>query len=103
MALANEIGCFAWFSLMTSDTGKATEFYKNLLGWTTEDFEIPDMETTTTFTAAGKGQLLWFGPVVFFQFFRLGDLNAVQNADGLLLDPFDHFLKQLISFFFVND
>ena len=48
---------------MTSDTGKATEFYKNLLGWTTEEFEIPGMETTTIFNAVGKG----FGAPVPFE------------------------------------
>ena len=54
MALSNEIGCFSWFSLMTSDTDRASEFYTNLLGWTTEEYEVPGMDNTIVFKASGR-------------------------------------------------
>jgi predicted enzyme related to lactoylglutathione lyase len=32
-------GRFVWFDLMTTDQKKAVEFYKKVVGWTTQDFE----------------------------------------------------------------
>ena len=54
MALKDQIGTFAWFSLMTHDTDKATSFYKDLLGWTTTDYEIPGHGKSTIYVAGDK-------------------------------------------------
>ncbi|MEZ5782006.1 MAG: VOC family protein [Rhizobiaceae bacterium] len=37
---------FYWYELMTSDTAGAEAFYKAVVGWNTEPFEIPDMGYT---------------------------------------------------------
>lgn len=54
MALKDQLGTFSWFSLMTSDVREATKFYKNLLGWTSTEFEIPGHGASEIYVAAGK-------------------------------------------------
>jgi uncharacterized protein len=46
-------GDFCWNELMTNDTGKAKEFYGELLGWECHDIDMPDM-TYTIFKSGDK-------------------------------------------------
>ncbi len=55
MALNNEIGSFAWFCLMTHSVEKANAFYRDALGWTLSDYEIPGMGKSTIY-AVGESQ-----------------------------------------------
>lgn len=54
MALKDQLGVFSWFSLMTKDTRSATNFYTELLGWTTTEFEIPGHGASLIYAAAGQ-------------------------------------------------
>jgi len=45
-------GRFAWYELITTDTGAAKAFYAKVLGWGTRDASTPDL-AYTLFTAAG--------------------------------------------------
>jgi uncharacterized protein len=46
-------GDFCWNELMTNDTGKAKEFYTELLGWECHDINMPDC-TYTVFKSGDK-------------------------------------------------
>jgi uncharacterized protein len=35
-------GQFSWNELLTTDPAAAIDFYKQLFGWTTQDFQMPD-------------------------------------------------------------
>jgi len=51
-------GKFFWYTLMTSDTAAAGEFYKTVIGWTTQAISRegqPDAEPYMLFEAAGAG------------------------------------------------
>ncbi|MGB0680783.1 MAG: VOC family protein [Polyangiales bacterium] len=63
MALQDERGCFCWFGLMTREPAKATAFYTEALGWTTQSYEIPGMGESTVYLADGKP----FGHVVLLE------------------------------------
>jgi predicted enzyme related to lactoylglutathione lyase len=39
-------GAFSWFELMTTDADAAKSFYSQLLGWTTKDMPMGDMNYT---------------------------------------------------------
>ena len=39
-------GAFSWCELMTTDVQAATQFYTDLLGWTTEEVQVPGMAYT---------------------------------------------------------
>jgi len=39
-------GAFSWFELMTSDVSGAKKFYSELLGWTTQDMPMENMNYT---------------------------------------------------------
>jgi predicted enzyme related to lactoylglutathione lyase len=41
-------GAFSWFELMTTDVEAAKSFYSQLLGWTTKDMPMGDMNYTVT-------------------------------------------------------
>jgi predicted enzyme related to lactoylglutathione lyase len=45
------VGSFCWNELITSDAEKAKEFYRSLLGWTSEDLDMGAM----TYTMFKKG------------------------------------------------
>jgi uncharacterized protein len=47
-------GRFVWYDLMTSDPGKAQDFYKSTAGWGTEDWNGGGGEPYTMWTANGK-------------------------------------------------
>ncbi len=53
MALADQLGTFAWFSLMTHDTDKSTAFYRDLLQWTTTHYDIPGYGKSLIYSASG--------------------------------------------------
>lgn len=54
MALKKEVGCFAWFSLMTRQPAEAAAFYKAALGLESSEYEIPGMGSSTILAAGGK-------------------------------------------------
>ena len=39
-------GAFSWCELMTTDVQAAKQFYTDLLGWTTEEVQVPGMAYT---------------------------------------------------------
>lgn len=45
-------GVFSWNELMTTDVESATAFYTKLLGWTTEEKNMPEMGMTYTLVKA---------------------------------------------------
>ena len=45
-------GQFSWNELVTNDPAAATSFYKQLFGWTTQEFPMPDF-TYTVVNAGG--------------------------------------------------
>jgi uncharacterized protein len=47
-------GQFSWNELVTTDPAGATTFYKQLFGWTTQDFPMPGF--TYTVVSAGGAQ-----------------------------------------------
>jgi len=44
---SDDHGVPSWFETITTDTGRATEFYSALFGWTPEVMQMPGMEYTT--------------------------------------------------------
>ena len=54
MALKDELGNFCWFTLMTTDVGKANHFYQQLFNYELSELEIPGMGTSTIYSAAGQ-------------------------------------------------
>ncbi|MBX9805579.1 MAG: VOC family protein [Alphaproteobacteria bacterium] len=63
MSTKPQAGEFCWNELMTSDTGKAKEFYGQLFGWTHQDMPMKNM-TYTMFNSGEKmvGGLLQIPP-----------------------------------------
>ena len=47
-------GTMPWNELITKDKGASSEFYAKLLGWTTEDIELPGGNTYTMFKLGDK-------------------------------------------------
>lgn len=47
-------GKFVWYELLTSDTDAAEAFYKTVLGWTAQDFGLPELKYTIV-SAGGVG------------------------------------------------
>lgn len=54
MAHKDEIGTFAWYSLMTTDVEKTLKFYSELVGWTVSEMEFPGMGKSSVFSAQGR-------------------------------------------------
>jgi predicted enzyme related to lactoylglutathione lyase len=54
MALADEVGVISWYSLMTKDVEASNQYYTELLGWTVEDFPMPDGQSVPLY-AGPKG------------------------------------------------
>lgn len=42
-------GIIAWSELVTNDKGASVAFYSDLLGWSTDEIEMPDGKTYTMF------------------------------------------------------
>ena len=54
MALADEAGVVAWFSLMTTDVATSNDYYTKLMGWEASEMEIPDLGAATIYAASGE-------------------------------------------------
>lgn len=50
MALADEIGVVAWYSLMTKDVAASNQYYTQLLGLGVEEFTMPDGQSVPLYT-----------------------------------------------------
>jgi predicted enzyme related to lactoylglutathione lyase len=48
-------GKFIWCELMTHDTAAAADFYKSVVGWTTDDMTVEGLPPYTIFNADGVG------------------------------------------------
>ena len=56
-------GAFSWCELMTSDVEAAKRFYTELLGWTTEEAQVPGMSYTIVKTGeVGIGGIMSVPP-----------------------------------------
>ncbi len=53
-------GAFSWMELHSGDNARAKEFYKGLLGWSTEEMEMPG--ATYTVIANGEDKIGGFPP-----------------------------------------
>ncbi len=53
--MSDSKGRFVWYELMTTDTGAAKEFYGEVVGWGSEDVQMPGM--TYTLLKAGEKQV----------------------------------------------
>ena len=51
--MSSHHGQFVWYELMTSDLPAAADFYRRVLGWTTQDAGMPGMAYTLVSTAHG--------------------------------------------------
>lgn len=47
-------GTICWNEIITSDKSASMEFYSNLMGWTSEDMELPEGQTYTMFMQGEK-------------------------------------------------
>jgi predicted enzyme related to lactoylglutathione lyase len=52
--MAASEGSFIWYELMSTDIGAAKVFYRNVVGWNTQDMPMPDM-TYTVLEAQSTG------------------------------------------------
>lgn len=101
MALNDEIGVVAWYSLMTTDVAGSNEYYTKLLGLEISEFEIPGMGVAQIYSAAGKP---FGGPVPleadaglpshWMTYFTVADVDAackqVEALGGTVCaEPFD--------------
>ena len=90
MALTDQIGTFAWFSLMTHDTDKATAFYCDLLQWSTTEYDIPGHGKSLIYVASG----LNFGNPVSLD---ADDTNPSHWIPYIAVSDTDKSIEQAIS------
>jgi uncharacterized protein len=99
MALKDEIGVIAWFSLMTTNTEKSNDYYTKLMGWELSDFAVGD-DTVKIYSAAGAP----FGnpvpldgndiPTHWIAYFSVEDVDAScakasELGGAVCVEPFD--------------
>lgn len=98
MALDQEIGTIAWYSLMTTDAAKATEYYSKLFQWDVQEMEIEGMGKAPFYSAAGKafGSPMNLDPQVgspshWIPYFTVADVDAscqtVESLGGKVCHP----------------
>lgn len=89
-------GAFSWMELHSGDSGKAKDFYSSLLGWSTEEMEMPDM--TYSVIANGEEKIGGFPPMAadtprWLPYVTVDDVDArVEKAKSLgatiAMEPF---------------
>ncbi|MCK7610580.1 VOC family protein [Roseibium sediminicola] len=89
-------GAFSWMELHSGDSGKAKDFYSSLLGWRTEEMEMPDM--TYSVIANGEDKIGGFPPMAadtprWLPYVTVDDVDArVEKAKSLgatiAMEPF---------------
>lgn len=99
MALKDETGVIAWFSLMTTDVDKSNDYYTKLMGWELSDFEV-GADTVKIYAAAGAP----FGnpvpldgddvPTHWITYFSVEDVDAscrkaAELGGAVCVEPFD--------------
>ena len=89
MADPNPRGRFVWFDLMTTDPAKAIDFYTNLTGWGTTEWEGPTKYTMWTNSSVPLGGVMSLpngvsGPPHWLAYISTPDVDAtVKQATGL--------------------